>query len=146
MLFSIKLFIQYCMAHPTRFSCWIHLSVVSSNIWLFIIALSAKHYAVECILNVFIDIRMSIICGVPQKIKGGEGHKQDKREEVKMVSDSENERGPIKVGETFQTHLTEKKGKRKNKKRIQIQKKTGSIFLLSSVVIFLIGVHQLIQH
>ena len=108
--------------------------------------MSAKNYAVECILNVFIDIRMSIICGVPQKIKGGEGHKKDKKEEAKMVNDSENERGPIKIGETFQTHLTEKKGKRKKKKRIQIQKKTRSIFLLSSVVIFVIGVHQLIQH
>ena len=49
----------------------------------------------ECVLNVFIDIRMSIFCGVPQKIKTGEGHKQNKREEAKMVSDSENERGPI---------------------------------------------------
>ena len=48
-----------------------------------------KSYAVECVLNVFIDIRMSIICGVPQKIKRREGHKQDKREEAKMASKKE---------------------------------------------------------
>ena len=30
----------------TRFSYWMHLSTVSSNIWFFIIALSAKHMRV----------------------------------------------------------------------------------------------------
>ena len=40
----------------------------------------------ECVPNVFIDIRMSIICGVPQR---REGHKQDKREEAKMSSKKE---------------------------------------------------------
>ena len=40
----------------------------------------------ECVSNVFIDIRMSIICSVPQKIKRREGHKQDKREDAKMES------------------------------------------------------------
>ena len=31
---------------------------------------------------------MSIICGVLQKLKGREGHKQDKGERAKMASDS----------------------------------------------------------
>ena len=48
-----------------------------------------KAYAVECVSNVFIDIRMSIICGVPQKTKRREGHKQDKREEAKMACKKE---------------------------------------------------------
>ena len=48
-----------------------------------------KTYAVECVSNVFIDIRMSVICGVTQKIKRREGHKQDKREEAKMASKRE---------------------------------------------------------
>ena len=39
--------------------------------------------------NVFIDIRMSIIRGVPQKIKRREGHKQEKREKAKMASKKE---------------------------------------------------------
>ena len=48
-----------------------------------------KTYEVECVSNVFIDIQTSIICGVPQKIKTREGHKQDQREEAKMVSKKE---------------------------------------------------------
>lgn len=43
----------------------------------------------ECVSNVYIDIRMSIICAVPQKIKRRERHKQDKREETKMESKKE---------------------------------------------------------
>ena len=43
----------------------------------------------ECASNVFIDIQMSITCGVPQKIKRREGHNQDKREEAKMMSKKE---------------------------------------------------------
>ena len=34
-----------------------------------------KTYEVDYVSNTFIDIRMSIICGVPQKIKRREGHK-----------------------------------------------------------------------
>ena len=41
-----------------------------------------KTYALECVSNVFTDIRMSIICGVPQKIKRREGHRQDEREVI----------------------------------------------------------------
>ena len=39
-------------------------------------------------MNVFIDIGMSIICGVLQKIKRNEVHKQDKRE-AKMAHKKE---------------------------------------------------------
>ena len=42
-LFLIKLFVQHFLVHPTKFSCWLHLSTVSSYIWFFIIALRAKH-------------------------------------------------------------------------------------------------------
>ena len=42
-LISIKLFVQYFLVHPTRFSCGMHLCIVSSNIWFSVIALSAKH-------------------------------------------------------------------------------------------------------
>ena len=45
-----------------------------------------KTSVVECVSNLFIDIRMSIICSVPQKIKRRECHKQDKREDTKMES------------------------------------------------------------
>ena len=48
-----------------------------------------KIYVVECVSNVFIDIRMSVICGVLQKIKRRAGHKQDIREEAKMASKKE---------------------------------------------------------
>ena len=48
-----------------------------------------KTYVVECVSNVFIDIRVSIICGVLQKIKRRAGHKQDIREEAKMASKKE---------------------------------------------------------
>ena len=47
-----------------------------------------KTYAVEGNSNVFIDIRISIICGVPQKFQR-RAHKQDKREEAKMASKKE---------------------------------------------------------
>ena len=32
-LFLIKLFVQHFLVHPTKFSCWLHLSTVSSYIW-----------------------------------------------------------------------------------------------------------------
>ena len=48
-----------------------------------------KTYAVECVSNVFNDIRMSVIYGVRQKIKRREGYKQDKREDAKMASKKE---------------------------------------------------------
>ena len=48
-----------------------------------------KAYAVECVSNVFINIWMSIVCGVPQKIKRRKGCKPDKREEAKMASKTE---------------------------------------------------------
>ena len=44
-----------------------------------------KTYVVKCVSNIFIDIRMSIICCVPQKIKRREGYKQGKREEAKTA-------------------------------------------------------------
>ena len=46
-------------------------------------------FAAECVSKVFIDIRMSIICGVPQKVKRRKVHKQDKREDAKMASKKE---------------------------------------------------------
>ena len=45
-----------------------------------------KTYVVKCVSNIFIDIQMSIICCVPQKIKRSEGYKQGKREEAKTAS------------------------------------------------------------
>ena len=39
--------------------------------------------------KVFIDIRMSVISGVPQKIKRRNGRKPDKREEAKTASKNE---------------------------------------------------------
>ena len=51
--------------------------------------IGCEKYAVESVLNVFIDIRRSIICGVSQKIKRREGHKQDKTEGAKMASKKE---------------------------------------------------------
>ena len=39
--------------------------------------------------KVFIDIRMSVISGMPQKIKRRKGHKPDKREEAKTASKKE---------------------------------------------------------
>ena len=48
-----------------------------------------KTYVVECVSNVFIDIQMSVICGMPLKIRRTEGHRQDKREEAKMASKKE---------------------------------------------------------
>ena len=45
-----------------------------------------KTYVVKCVSNIFIDIRMSIICCVPQKIKRREGYKQGQREEAKTTS------------------------------------------------------------
>ena len=48
-----------------------------------------KSYAVECVSNVFIDIRMSIVCGVPQKITRRKDCKQDQREEARLVSKRE---------------------------------------------------------
>ena len=59
-----------------------------------------KTYAVECNSNVFIDIRISIICGVPQKFKRS-GHKQDKREEAKMASKKEKDSNEKKIGPTM---------------------------------------------
>ena len=48
-----------------------------------------KTYTMKCISNVFTDIRMSIICTVPQKLKRREGHTQYKREEVKMTNNKD---------------------------------------------------------
>ena len=48
-----------------------------------------KTYAVECVSTVFIDIWLSIICGVPQKVKRREGHKQEKREGAKIACKKE---------------------------------------------------------
>ena len=42
-----------------------------------------KTYALECVLNDVNDIRMSMICGVPQKIKRREDNRQEKSEEAK---------------------------------------------------------------
>ena len=61
-------------------------SSVIQHLFFFI---ACKTYAVECVSNVFIDIWMSMICGVPQKVKRREGHKEDKREEVKLASKKE---------------------------------------------------------
>ena len=49
----------------------------------------SKTYAMECFLNDFIELRMSIICGVPRKIKRREGFKQNKKEEARMVKKKE---------------------------------------------------------
>ena len=38
----------------------------------------------ECASTVFIDIRLSIICGVPKKVERRECHKQGKREGAKI--------------------------------------------------------------
>ena len=57
-----------------------------------------KIYVVECVSNVFIDIRMSVICGVLQKIKRRAGHKQDIREEAKMASKKERIQMQKKIG------------------------------------------------
>ena len=43
----------------------------------------------EFVFKVFIDIRMSITCGVPQKMKRREGHKQNKKERAKIVNKKE---------------------------------------------------------
>ena len=51
-----------------------------------------RTYSVECVLNVFISIRMPIICGLSQK-----GHRQNKRKETKMA---------IKKGKDLQQPLT----------------------------------------
>ena len=65
----------------------------------------------------FSDIQMSKICGVPQKIKRRESHKQGKREEAKMES---------------------KKEKDSNAKKDW----TGDEVSL----LFVIAIHQLMQH
>ena len=57
-----------------------------------------KAYAVECVSNVFINIWMSIICGVPQKIKRRKGFKPDNREEAKMASKTEKGSNAKKTG------------------------------------------------
>ena len=57
-----------------------------------------KAYAVECVSNVFINIWMSIVCGVPQKIKRRKGCKPDKREEAKMASKTEKGSNAKKTG------------------------------------------------
>ena len=44
---------------------------------------------VECVSNIFIDIGMSIIWGLAEKIKRTGGNKQDKKEEAKMASKKE---------------------------------------------------------
>ena len=49
----------------------------------------SKTYAMECFSNDFIELRMSIICGVPRKIKRREGFKQNKKEEARMVKKKE---------------------------------------------------------
>ena len=56
----------------------------------------SKLYAVERVSNVFIDIWMSIICGVLQKVKRWKGHKQDKREEAKATIKKEKNPNPKK--------------------------------------------------
>ena len=50
----------------------------------------------ERVSNVFIDIWMSIICGVLQKVKRWKGHKQDKREEAKATIKKEKNPNPKK--------------------------------------------------
>lgn len=57
-----------------------------------------KTYALECVLNVVNDIRMSMICGVPQKIKRRKGFKPDNREEAKMASKTEKGSNAKKTG------------------------------------------------
>ena len=42
-----------------------------------------------CVSNVFIDVRISIICGVSQNFKRRECQKQDKREKAKIASKKE---------------------------------------------------------
>ena len=86
-LFLLKLFVQLFLFHPIRFSCWMYLSFIQHLV--FHHRVECKTYPMECVSNVYIDIRMSIICAVPQKIKRREGHKQDKREETKMESKKE---------------------------------------------------------
>ena len=48
-----------------------------------------KTYVVESVSNVFIDIQISMTCGVQQKTKRREGHKEDRREGAKMASKKE---------------------------------------------------------
>ena len=60
--------------------------------------IECKTYVVDCVSKVSIDIQMSIICGVPQKIKRREGYKQDKREEAKMASKKEKDSATKKDG------------------------------------------------
>ena len=43
----------------------------------------------ECASTVFIDIRLSIICGVPKKVERRECHKQGKREGAKIACKKE---------------------------------------------------------
>ena len=76
-----------------------HSSTVSYNIFHYCI--ECKTCVVECIPNVFIDVRMSIICGVPQKIKRREGQKQDKRKEAKMASKKVKDSKQKKTGATM---------------------------------------------
>ena len=57
-----------------------------------------KTYALECVSNVLIDIRILTICGVPQKVKRKEGDKQEKREEAKMASKREKDSNLKKPG------------------------------------------------
>ena len=97
-MFLIKLSVQHFLDHPTRFSCWVHLTEVSCNIWFFIIALSAKHmwWIVFRRFLLTFKCQLSVVC-----------HKKSKEEKVTNKS-------------------KEKKQKwRVRKKRIQLQKKMG---------------------
>ena len=60
-----------------------------------------KTYMAECISNGFINIWKSIICGMPQKIKTREGHKQGKREEVKIAVRKKGIQMVEKIGTTM---------------------------------------------
>ena len=57
-LFSIKFFSQHFLVHPTKCSCRMPLSTVSSTIWFFIIALSTKHMR----LSVFRTFLLTFEC------------------------------------------------------------------------------------
>ena len=67
-LFSVKLFIQHFQIHLTRFSSWMHLSTVLSNIWFSLLRWTQNISSGVCFKRLYWHSNINI-CGVPQKFK-----------------------------------------------------------------------------
>ena len=80
-LFSVKLFIQHFQVHLTRFSSWMHLSTVLSNIWFSLLRWTQNISSGVCFKRLYWHSNINNLWRAT-KI-------QEKREEAKMESKKE---------------------------------------------------------